>query len=121
MYKKVSTALDDVLSKHAKVFEEGLGTMKGVESKLSLKEGSKPKFCKPRSVSFALREVIERDLDRLEGMGVLKKVNHSRWASLIIPVVKSDNSIHICGDYKVTVNNMLNVDQFPFPTLKNYL
>ena len=27
--KKVSTALDDVLSKHAKVLEEGLGTMKG--------------------------------------------------------------------------------------------
>ena len=119
--KKVSTALDDVLSKHAKVVEEGLGTMKGVEAKLSLKEGSKPKFCKPRSVPFALREVIERDLDRLEGMGVLEKVNHSKWASPIVPVVKSDNSICICGDYKVTVNNMLNVDQFPFPTLKNYL
>ena len=27
--KKVSTALDNVLSQHAKVFEEGLGTMKG--------------------------------------------------------------------------------------------
>ena len=57
--KKVSTALDDVLSKHAKVFEEGLGTMKGVEAKLSLKEGSKPKLCKPRSVPFVLREVTE--------------------------------------------------------------
>ena len=104
-----------MLSKYAKVFEEGLDTMKGVEAKLSLKEGSKPKFCKPRSVQFALREVIERDLDRLEGMGVLEKVNHFKWASTIVPVVKSDNSIRICGDYKVTVNNMLNVDQSPLP------
>ena len=48
-------------------------------------------------------------------MGVLEKVNHSKWASPIIPVVKSDNSICICGDYKVTVNNMLNVDQFLLP------
>ena len=64
---------------------------------------------------FALREVIERDLDRLEDMVVLEKVNHSKWASPIIPVVKSDNSICICGDYKVTVNNMLNVDQFLLP------
>ena len=104
-----------MLSKHAKVFEEGLGTMKGVEAKLSLKEGSKPNFCKPRSVPFALREVIERDLDRLDCMGVLEKVNHSKWASPIVPVVKSDNSIPICGDYKATVNNMLNGDQFLLP------
>ena len=110
-----------MLSEHAKVSEEGLVTMKGVEAKLSLKEGSKPKFCKPRSVPFALREVIERDLDRLEDMRVLEMVNHSRWASPIVSVVKSDNSIRICGDYKVTENNMLNIDQFPFPTLKNYL
>ena len=55
-------------------------------------------------------------------MGVLEKVNHSKWASPIVPVVKSDNSIYICGDYIVTVNNMLNVDQFPLPNpLKNYL
>ena len=86
-----------------------------MESKLSLKEGSKPKFCKPSSVPYALREVIERDLDRLEGIEVLEKVNHSRWTSPIIPAVKSNKSIHICGDYKVTVNNMLNVDQFPLP------
>ena len=63
-------------------------------------------------MSFALREAIERDLDRLEGMGVSEKISHSQWASPIVPVVKSDNSIRICVDYKVTVNSMLNFDQF---------
>ena len=97
------------MKNHAGVFEEGIGIMKGVKTKLHLKEGSVPKFCKPRSVPFALREAIERDLDRLEGIGVLEKVNHSQWAS---PIIKSDNSIRICEDYKVTINSLLNVDQF---------
>ena len=116
--KKVSTALDDVLKNHAEVFEEGIGTMKSVKAKLRLKEVSVSKCCKPCSVPFALRAAIERDSDRLEGIVVLEIVNHSQWASPIIPIVKSDNSIRICGDYKVTVHSMLNVDQFPLPNLE---
>ena len=52
--------------------------MKDVKAKLHLKKGSIPKFCKPRSVPFALRETIERDLDRLDGMGILEKINHQQ-------------------------------------------
>ena len=28
---------------------------------------------------------------------------------------KKDETFHICGDYKVTVNQNLNVDQYPLP------
>ena len=66
--KKVSTALGDLLKNHAELFEEGIGTMKGMKAKLHSKEGSIPIFCKPRSVPFALREAIEMDLDQLEGI-----------------------------------------------------
>ena len=45
--------------------------------------------------------IIKRDLDRLEGMGVLEKVSHSQWVSLIVPVVKSDRAFSSNdGDYK---------------------
>ena len=44
-------------------------------------------------------------------MGVIEKVRYSEWAAPIVPVVKPDNSIRVCGDYKVTVNSVLEVDQ----------
>ena len=51
-------------------------------------------------------------------MGVIEKVRYWEWAATIVPVVKPDNSIQVCGDYKVTINSMLEVDQHPLPNPK---
>ncbi len=53
---------------------------------------------------------MEADLDRLEQSGVLEKV---KWAAPIVAVLKKDNKVRICGDYKVTVNPVLDVNQYP--------
>ena len=37
------------------------------------------------------------------------------WAALIVPVSKSDNSVRTCGEYKVTINPHLDVNQYPLP------
>ncbi len=39
---------------------------------LQVKPDVNPKFFKPRSVPYALREAIERDLERLERLGVIE-------------------------------------------------
>ena len=56
-----------------------------------------------------------KELDRLESLGILCKVNHADWATPIVPVPKKDESIRICGDYKVTPNPALLIDQYPLP------
>ena len=37
------------------------------------------------------------------------------WASPTVPVMKVDGSMRHCGDYKVTINPYLNVNQHPLP------
>jgi hypothetical protein len=56
-------------------------------------------------------------LTRLENEGILSKVDTSEWASPIVPVMKPNCSVRICGDFKTTVNSMLNVDQYPLPRI----
>ena len=78
---------------------------------------AKPKFCKPRSVPLALKKRVEKELERLQQEGVVKKVNYSWWAAPIVIVPKRDGHIQLCGDYKVTVNPLLDVDQYPLSKL----
>jgi len=66
-------------------------------------------------VPLAIRGAVEEELARLEDAGVLKKVSYSEWATPIVAVPKKDGKIRICGDYKVTVNQCLEVDQYPLP------
>ena len=48
---------------------------------------------------------------------MVEKVNFSEWAAPIVVVPKKDHRVRICGDYKVTINPVLELDQYPFPCL----
>ena len=37
----------------------------------------------------------------------------------IVPILKKDGSIRICGDYKITVNQVANVDSYPIPIIED--
>ena len=99
--KQVSTRLEQILKKYNDVFQNELGTLKGIQTKLVVSENATPKFFKPRSVPYAIRGAIEKDLERLESLGVIEKVGYSDWAAPIVPVPKADGSVRICGDYQL--------------------
>ncbi|XP_046841958.1 uncharacterized protein K02A2.6-like [Xenia sp. Carnegie-2017] len=69
-----------------------------------------------QSVPFALKDKVKEEIYRLEKLGVLEKVEFSDWATPIVPVLKPDGSVRICGDYKVTINQSLDVQEYPMPT-----
>eukprot|EP00731_Ephydatia_muelleri_P025658 Em0017g741a len=104
-----------VLSKYSKIFKPGLGMMKEITAKLKLKPGAVPQFHRARSVPFSLKGAVEQEIHRLEELGVLERVVHSEWAAPIVVVPKKDGRVRLCGDYKVTVNKFLDVDQYPLP------
>ena len=112
---KDKSRVDTLLSKYSGVFEEGLSAMNSFKARLHLKQGSRPKFCKARPVPFALRPAVEAELTRLEEQGVIKPVRCSEWATPVVPVPKKDGRLRLCGDYKITVNPAIEIDQYPLP------
>lgn len=91
--------------------------IKGIQAKLTLKENAKAVFLKARSVPFKLLPLVEEELQFLVQAGMLEKVNTSRWATPIVPILKRDNKIRLCGDFKVTINPNLLVDEHPLLTV----
>ena len=43
-------------------------------------------------------------------------VSQSEWATPTVSVVKPDGSVRICGDYKCTVNRVIQSVVYPLPT-----
>ena len=111
----LSSKAEALVGRFPEVFEEGSGLMNTFQASLHLKPECRPKFHKARPVPFALKQGIDRELDRLEGDGIITKVSHSQWAAPVVPVPKGDGHIRLCGDYKVTINPVLEVDQYPLP------
>ena len=64
---------------------------------------------------------MEAELDRLEKVGVIEKVQFSAWAAPIVSILKRDGSLRICGDYKLTVNKAAIVDKYPLPRIEDIL
>ena len=106
--------LNDLLDKHKALCKNELETVHPEKAILNVKPDATPRFFKPRPVPFALVEAIGKEFDRLEEQGILKKVDSSDWGAPIVPVPKKDGQFRICGDYKVTINQALTVDQYPF-------
>lgn len=72
-------------------------------------------FLKSRSLPFAMREKVEVELDRLIKEHIIEPVNFSEWAAPVLPVPKSDGSVRLCGDYRVTVSKESSLEQYPIP------
>ena len=113
--KTANTGVQKVLSKYSKVFKAKLGTFRHHQATLRLKHGAAPRFFRPRAIPFALKEAVEEELQKLEQQGILESVVSSDWAAPIVVVPKKDGSIRICGDYKVTLNPVLDIDVYPLP------
>ena len=115
------SALHEALSKYQDVFAEGLGTLKGVKAKIYVDQNAEPKYIKARAVPYALRTNVELELERLEREGIISPVEFSEWAAPIVPVAKPNGTVRICGDYKLTVNQVSKLDNYPIPKTEDLL
>ena len=106
-----TTPLHTLLDKYDSVFQEGLGTLKDFKARIYVDPEAKPRYCKARSVPYAMRQMIEDALARLVEEGTLEPVQFASLVAPIVSVLKADKlSVRICGDFHQTVNPVLKLD-----------
>jgi hypothetical protein len=64
---------------------------------------------------------VEAELEKLEVEGIISKVDQSEWATPIVPAIKRDGSVRICGDFKTMLNPVLKVDKYPLPRIEDII
>ncbi|XP_063914802.1 uncharacterized protein K02A2.6-like [Zophobas morio] len=99
------------------VFSSKLGVYKHKIFKLQMKDTAVPIVLKPRPVPLAHKEKIEAELKRLEDAGVIVPTESSEGGTPLVPVLKKDGGIRLCGDHRVTVNKHIQEVRYPLPLI----
>ncbi|XP_037558348.1 uncharacterized protein K02A2.6-like [Dermacentor silvarum] len=108
----------DLISRFPDVFSEGLGCFARVKAKIRVLEDVKPRFFRPRPVPFAQQDMVAQELQRLQREGILRPVRTAEWAAPLVPVLKKDGKIQLCGEFKVTVNQPADIETYPVPRVE---
>ena len=66
-----------------------------------------------------MKAKVEQELQGLQNDGIIEPVSWSDWATPIVPVLKKNRSVCLFEDFKVTVNPVLNVEQYPMPKVED--
>lgn len=98
-----------------------LRTMSG-EYKICLQTDGVPcTITVPRRVPVPLRKALKRDIERMERMGVIRKVDGpTEWCAGIVPVVRPSGEMRVCVDL-TKLNNSVLRDHFTLPTVDQAL
>ena len=111
--------LQRILDDHTEIFKKELGSLCGVKVQIHVKPQALPRYYRPRPVPYSLRQKVENELQRLQDQGVIEPVSFADWAAPVVPVLKQDNTVRICGDYKLTVNKEATPDIYPLPRVED--
>ena len=102
------------------LFKPELGCLKDLQLEIQFKPDSKPLFCKPRVVPFALQEDLTQAYDVGIAKGVWRPAQFNSYGTPVVPIRKkaaegSNAPLRVCGDYSVTVNPQLEPHRYLMP------
>ena len=111
---------DEVKSTYPNLFK-GLGELDG-EFSIKLKPDSTPfALTTPRRVAIPLLNKVKAELERMENLGVISKVDvPTEWCAGMVVVPKPDGNIRICVDLTKLNENVLR-ETYPLPKIDNLL
>ena len=95
--------LSDFCHKYESAFKPDSGKFSSLPFtyKIELIDGAQPVVHAARRVPAALRDDVKNELDRMENMGIIRKVSEpTEWVNSMVVVRKPNKSIRICLDPK---------------------
>ena len=118
--ESTSTAPEDIFEQYSDVFT-GLGCVKGVVHHIETDPTVKPVIHPPRRVSAPLRQKVKDELDRMESLGVIERVQQpTEWVNSLVTVVKPNGKIRLCIDPK-DLNRAIKREQYPMKTIEEVI
>ena len=107
-----------MLKEYSDVFE-GLGTFRGVH-KIHLKPDAVPVIHAPRRIPAALRDKLEKELKRMEDLGVIVKGSEpTDWVnSITAPEKQRTGALRVYLNPR-DLNHAITREHYPLPTLKD--
>uniref|UniRef100_A0A5S6QM53 RNA-directed DNA polymerase n=1 Tax=Trichuris muris TaxID=70415 RepID=A0A5S6QM53_TRIMR len=111
-----SNAHEYVLRRYPEICDPSLGHCKFATASLRLRPDAQPVFRPRRPVPYAVVSTVDAELNRLENLGVITKVNYSSWAAPFIAIKKRDGSLRLCADFSTGLNDALEMHQYPLPS-----
>ncbi len=104
-----------ILDEYADVFN-GIGCFEK-KHHVELKEDAKPVIHPPRKVPIALKGKLKNELDRLDKLGIIKKVDKpTDWVNSLVIVEKPKGDLRLCLDPK-DLNQAVKREHYQIPTI----
>ncbi|XP_029647992.1 uncharacterized protein K02A2.6-like [Octopus sinensis] len=94
---------------------EELGCCTKTKAKIIGKQNATPVFKPKRTVPFAAIDQVNKELERLESLGIIKKMDQSDWAAPKV-YVKKENKLRVCSDFSMGLNDCLILHIYLLPS-----
>ncbi|UYV63627.1 hypothetical protein LAZ67_2005063, partial [Cordylochernes scorpioides] len=104
----------EILNRHKNIFE-GIGRLP-IEHKIRLNENTTPVIASSRKIPFSIREKVKAELERMEKLDIIEKVEEpSEWTHPIVVVQKPSGDVRICMDPR-ELNKYIQRERYILPT-----
>ena len=118
---EISSRKVDYLVKQNSVLFQGIGKLKDREIKLYIDESVQPVAQPHRRIPFHLREKVENELEMLEQLDIIEKVDGpTDWVSPVVMASKKNDDIRICVDMR-KANEAIKRERHITPTIDDII
>ena len=119
--EELQQACRKLCGEFSELFKPELESLKEFQLEIKFKAESKPTFCKPHPVPFAILNDLNQAYDAGIAKGVWKPTQFNAYGTPVVPIRKKvlpgqpNGKIRVCGDYSVAINAQLETHRYPIP------